>query len=327
MGYWENKFKEHFSKIENRIFVYSLISNLLFGHFTTGEKRKKLNNVDFYLKNFFPLIEELYFQKLDYQTSIFPTFISYDRGKNFAFRSEKKPDKEEVYRIIYLMLTGIYIPSSNLLISMDSSEESLWESFTKHLKKEENAVVIKDPKNDLPAGINYRFIYEYLKFKGFPLGYPHIFTFAFLNFFVVWWLKEKEKIKISDPFTIGKELTKKGLSDDVNLIVFYFSKEAGNKVYFFSKLNSFIIKWYGDYLLSSEDKDLILPNFLSNFLIFDKKYKDLSFHTMEKFVYYLLQGYVNGELLDKLIRLKVDHSLKTSRKPLFLTDKFYEKLR
>jgi hypothetical protein len=79
------------------------------------------------------------------------------------------------------------------------------------------------------------------------------------------------------------------------------------------KLKEFILKWYKKYLEDEEETPYIVK-FIFSLYIADEQYKDLSASLLNKFLYYFLNGYVNGELLDKLVNLKIFYELREQRR-------------
>lgn len=330
MGYWENKFKEFFKEEINKNFAYPIFSRFLFGQITGGEKRKKLNDINYYRKHFFDLIEELY--ELDeglkeYTASFFPTLIAPKQAENFYLRNERKPDKEELYCYLYLISSGIYT-NNGFLINLLTEKEEGWESFVKKLKNEEAAIFIKK-ENNYPNGLKKEFLMKYLYVKiNFPPITKNIFIFILINFFVVWWLKEKNKITISSLDDLDKKLEKAGIDKTATLVLFDYSGREKKKVFFYPRINKFIEQWYFDYLKTGDKKHIFLPKFLSNFLINDKQFKDLSLSYLDKFLYYLLRGHINGEILDKLINLRIKYNFKNKiYYPILGADKFYASIK
>lgn len=328
MGYWEEKFRNYFQSRANKLYARSILMTL-FGHYTTDKEVKdKFSDIESYLNSFFDFIEYLYFRKRLYQTGLFPTLVTVEKGVNFYLKGEKELDREEAFQMIYLLLTGVFISKNKVIVNLLSSNEEGWRRFVDLLRREE-AAVVKDDQNGGITGIDYNFIYKFLGVKEFPIDYPNIFVFSFINFFVRWWFKEKNRVKVSDIFELSKEIENKGLDDSTVLVYIQVPKKAGRRVYFFSKVNRFLTQWYGKYLLSGDEKDIFLPRFLSNFVIYDKKYKDKILTSLDKFIYYLLNGKINGELLDKLINFKLSFELSSKGKHdlVISAAKFYENIR
>ncbi|MCM8787735.1 MAG: hypothetical protein NC935_06770 [Candidatus Omnitrophica bacterium] len=332
MGKWELNFREYFKEKSNRIFAYRIFSDFLFSQIRgKAEKRKKLDNRDYYINNFFDLIDFLYedlIKMKNYSTTIFPTLISIKEAENFYFINEKQPEREEIFYYLYLLSTSIYTYRGNrYLINLISDNKKGWESFISEIKKEEAGIFIINKESSPISidGLNTSKINSYLNSKiPFSLKSRNVFIFALINFFVVWWLKERRKIIITSLEDLDKKLKDENIDDSATLVLFDFSGNEKKKIYFYPRLNKFIEKWYFDYLKSQDDKDIFLPKFLANFIIYDKKYQNLSTNYLDKFLYYLLKDQVNGELLDKLINLHINYNFKEKKfLPIREANKFY----
>lgn len=309
MGKWETKFKKFFEKESNKNYAYPIFSSFIFGQLrgsSGGKIREILDNPESYLKNFFQLFEDLA-QKKEYTASIFPTIISSKEAINFFLPGEKKPNREEVFQYLYLVSTGIY--HRNIIINLITEKENKWESFLSKLKSEESFIILTKNENQqskkpsISVEINFNTLKKYIgcNIPFIPLE-RNIFLLTIINFFVVWWLKEKNKIKINSLEEIGKVLTSKiGLSDNAVLIVFEKRRNEKTKVFFYPRLSRFIQKWYSEYLKTGKEEDNYLPKFLFSLVDFDD---ERSINYLDKFLYFLFRGNVNGEILEKLLNLK-----------------------
>ncbi|MEM3473832.1 MAG: hypothetical protein QW735_04515 [archaeon] len=310
MGKWETKFKEFFEKESNKNYAYPIFSSFIFGQLrgsSGGKIREILNNPESYKKNFFQIFEDLILKE-EYTSSIFPTLISPKEASNFFLREEKRPNREEVFRYLYLVSTGIY--HRNIIINLITEEEDKWENFLSKLKSEEAFIILKVNENQqskkpsISVETNLNTLKKHLgcNIPFIPLQ-RNIFLLAIINFFVVGWLKEKAKIEISSLEEIGKVLASKiGISDDAVLVVFEKRGNEKAKVFFYPRLSRFIQKWYSDSLTTGEEKNNYLPRFLFSLVDFDD---DRSIEYLDKFLYFLFRGNVNGEILEKLLNQKI----------------------
>lgn len=329
MGKWETKFKEFFEKESNKNYAYPIFSSFIFGQIKHGEIREILNDPESYKQNFFQIFED-FAKKKEYSASIFPTLIAPKEASNFFLEGEKKPEREEIFRFLYLISTGIY--HSNMVINLITKEEDKWEDFLSQLKSEASLIILND--NRQVKGINLNILKEKLGInipliplvRNIFLFMRNIFLFTLINFFVVWWLEEKNKIQIDSLEEIGKELIKIGISNDAVLVLFEKPRGEKTKVFFYPRLNRFIQKWYLDYLTTMNDENNYLPKFLFSLLDFSD---ERSIDYLDKFLYFLLRGNANGEILDKLLNLKIKRNidLRKSKKqiyPILKTSKFFE---
>ncbi|MFH8120206.1 MAG: hypothetical protein QXS37_05380, partial [Candidatus Aenigmatarchaeota archaeon] len=296
MGKWETKFKEFFKKESNKNYAYPIFSSFIFGQIKHGEIRRILNEPESYKQNFFQIFEDLA-KKKEYSASIFPTLIAPKEASNFFLGGEKKPDREEIFRFLYLISTGIY--HSNIVINLITKEEDKWEDFLSQLKSEASLIILNE--NRQLKGINLNILKEKLGINiPLILLVRNIFLFTLINFFVVWWLEEKNKIQIDSLEEIGKELIKIGISDDAVLVLFEKPRGEKTKVFFYPRLSRFIQKWYSEYLLTAKEENNYLPKFLFSLVDFDD---ERSIKYLDKFLYFLFRGNVNGEILEKLLTL------------------------
>lgn len=320
MGEWEAKFREFFKNDTEKRYARDIVKKL-FGQFTTGELAEKMKKMyeDSYEKNFFSIFDtfaENIENKKEYSASIFPTLISPDKGANFFLKNEKKPDREELFYFFYLLATGIFC--DKYIINLDTNSDA-WYSFLQKLKREESFIFSKNKEGvKYNQGIRTDILSSYLspsiKYIPRPIT-SNMFVFMMINFYVIWWLQENYDLKIKDEFALPEYLEDIGIDDTATLYIFeYASKDRNarekNKIYIYPKINKFINQWYAKYLSSHNEDDLFLPKFLSSFLINDDQFKDKLLKYLDKFLYYLLRGHVNGKLLDQLVNLKIDLYLK-----------------
>jgi hypothetical protein len=80
------------------------------------------------------------------------------------------------------------------------------------------------------------------------------------------------------------------------------------------RLKDFVIKWYENFLAGKEEHAYFL-SFLSSIYVNHKNYRKVADPLMNKFFYYLLRGYVNGELLGDIVNLKIKYELKENKRP------------
>jgi hypothetical protein len=115
-----------------------------------------------------------------------------------------------------------------------------------------------------------------------------------------------------------------GVDDSISLVFFNIPKQK-KEMHIFPRLKDFIVKWYYDYLTGAEDVDLLF--FLSSLYVTDKDYQKISDAVMNKFIYYLLRGYINGELLTDIISIKIRYELKDKKRGIYPIQRVREILR
>jgi len=229
--------------------------------------------------------------KEGYNTMIVPSMISIDQAPNFYLFKEK-PKEEEPYWWLYHLLTGIHF--RDIVVNIVNISEELRKEFREFLINENFIILGKGEGLDVKEIISKagnKNIKDCLD-KEFVVGFLLLSYFAkFLSF-----QKEKE-IKWSE------------IGDDTSLLVFVLHKQK-KRIYIFPRLNLMISKWYEDLFTTNEP--VIVPkisNFVFSLYVKDKKYREESKYLLNKFLYYFLSGYVNGDTLCKALEIKANYEL------------------
>lgn len=238
-----------------------------------------------------------------YEAWFLPTVISPEKASNFYIGKES-PTPEEIYKFLYLLISGIY--RDQYIVNLDNADEKVVSDFREDLIKEKKAIILSGGKE----GINIKKVLNDLGIKVSPVLTEFIFTFIIVSYFV-YWIKTSKKKEWSERWKeIGLDSTLEtlGITDDTTLVIFSVPKQK-KEVYYVPKLKEFILKWYKKYLEDEEETPYIVK-FIFSLYIADEQYRDLSASLLNKFLYYFLNGYVNGELLDKLVNLKIFYELR-----------------
>ncbi|MEM5882487.1 MAG: hypothetical protein QXS69_03440 [Candidatus Aenigmatarchaeota archaeon] len=268
------------------------------------------NNI---LNIFEALIDKSVGEDKKYDASLIPTIISIDNAPNFYIGKES-PTEEEVYRFLYLIISGIY--RGSYIVNLDNVNEKIRDNFRNYLINEKILIL---PSEKEEGGIDLRKMMNSMGIKVIPYLDKFIYSFILLSSFVVWlrkvYFKKEEWIKKTREIGVPSMLEEIGINEDVTLVVCYLPKHK-KEIYFFPRLKSLISKWYGDYLIGKEDSPFMV-DFIFSTYVSDKDYRELSSSLLNKFLYYFLNGYVNGELLSKLINLKISYELKKKTKQIY----------
>lgn len=277
------------------------------------------------IRNIFKsIIERCVNEDKKYDASLIPTIISPELAPNF-YLGKENPTLDEVYKFLYLIISGIY--NGEYVINLDNVDEKIRNDFKNYLINEKILIFPSDKER---GGIDIKKLMNNLGIKVLPNLKEFIFSFLIICSFVSWirktsfvesWIKQAKGLEIP---SLLEEL---GIRDDVTLVIFYLPRQK-KEIYFIPKLKSFISKWYGDYLAGKEDYPFIV-RFIFSTYVSDKQYRKLSSSLLNKFLYYFLNGHVNGELLDKLITLKISYELKQKRRKVYgfgEAKKFFSKL-
>jgi len=237
-----------------------------------------------------------------YNAMVVPFMISIDQAPNF-YVFEERPTEEELYWWLYHLLSGVHY--GDIVINIANIPEETRKKFREFLVEEKFLIV---------GSINGMNIREILLRIGAPqlskeyLKEEFILGLLFLSYFARFWILQKGRENVEE----FKNKLKHLISDDASLLVFILSREK-KRVYMFPRLGSLIVKWYDD--LFSADISVVprISSFLFSFYIREKEYAKLAASLLNKFLYYFLSGYVNGEILCKLVELKISYELKKGK--------------
>jgi hypothetical protein len=253
-------------------------------------------------------------KKKRYVAHIFPTIISPEQAPNFYIGKEI-PTGEEIYRFFYLIISGIY--KGPYIINIDNVDEKIRNEFRNYLIREE-LLILPGKKGE---GVNIKKILNDLGIQiALQLDKSNEFIYSFIIFsaFASWIKKMEERenlIKEIEEFGLSSMLEKVGINDDATLIIFYIPRQK-KEMYAIPKIKNLLLTWYGDYLKGKEDYPSVVKFIFSNY-VSDKQYRELSASLLNKFLYYFLNGYVNGELLNKLVNTKIYYELGKKSKGIY----------
>jgi hypothetical protein len=118
------------------------------------------------------------------------------------------------------------------------------------------------------------------------------------------------------------------ISDDTTLILFQLGREK-KEIHYFSKLTSFVRRWFKDYIERREDRPSLVT-FLDSITTTSPSNKNLKLISSlrEKLIFHLLKhNSINGELLSQLVTIRINDDMK-SQKPygIFGAKQFFAKL-
>ncbi len=282
---------------DDRRMVRSILLKLTSQFVQPGKARELRTIVQQSTQNLKVAIENFsqYFEERGYSASIVPTMLSSSEASNFRiFRP--KLSANEVVQLWLSTLSGIQ--HGNFVISLENVDESTYLHFRNRLRQ---SGVILDPKS---SGGSYRLNERELRRSyggSLPLQEASILGFAFLNYLA--YFEKKGRGKLEDIFDAWK------LNDTSMLIISYLPPRGEKgEIRIYSKLHIFFTKWYTKYF-EKEDEIPYLGSFISSLYIPDPNYRNISRSLLDKFVHYLLHGNINGELLDKIVTLKITASL------------------
>jgi hypothetical protein len=257
------------------------------------------------------LIEKCVKEDKEFDSSLLPTVISPQQAPNFYIGKEI-PEEEEIYRFLYLILSGIY--KGPYIINIDNVDEKIRNEFRSYLIREEK-LILPGKKGE---GVNIKKILSDLGVQVAPQLDEFIYSFVIFSAFASWIKKIEERenlIKEIEELGLTSMLEKIGINDDATLIIFYIPRKK-KEMYIIPKIKNLLLTWYEDYLKSKEDYPSVVKFIFSNY-VSDKQYRKLSASLLNKFLYYFLNGYVNGELLNKLVNTKIYYELRKKSKGIY----------
>ena len=238
-----------------------------------------------------------------YSSLVVPTIIGVDQAPNF-YITEEKPREDELWWWLYHLLTGVHCRYFDprrreehfYVLNLANVPKEIGEEFREYLINE-NFLILGER-----SGLNINEMLSRLEVPKGILLKEFILGFIFLSYFAKFWKDWKEREKVAK--MRGKEIPK--ITDEALLLIFVLPRQK-KKVYVFPKLKRIMLRWYGEF---SEREIPKISKFIFSFYAADKDYKEESASLLNKFLYYFLQDYVNGELLAKLIELKINYELK-----------------
>jgi len=251
----------------------------------------------------FPLLNALVkSQEKGYSTLIFPTIISSGRAPNFYLVGEKDtPQKEEVWKMLYLLLTSVQLRDTLLNLDHVAKEGRMrWRQWLM-------------PES---ASASFRRIISELKLRSRNIGPFYLSLLA-----IAYWVY-RMKLSISGPSKsrgiLQKEwmdkLRQYGFGNDTVLVAFCMGR-GKKEVHYFTRLSQFIIEWFKDYIEGRGERQPLIT-FLDSLtsISSNRTNAELVSEVREKFVFHLLKYHeVNGELLAQLVELRVQDALNSKR--------------
>jgi hypothetical protein len=250
-------------------------------------------------------------KKKRYVAHIFPTIISPEQAPNFYIGKEI-PTEEEIYRFFYLIISGIY--KGPYVINIDNVDGKVRNEFRSYLINEE-LLILPGKEGE---GVNIPKILSDLGIQVAPKLDEFIYSFVIFSAFASWIKKVEERrnlIKEIEELGLSSMLEKIGINDDATLIIFYIPRQK-KEMYVIPKIKNLLLTWYEDYLKGKESYPSVVKFIFSTY-VSDKQYRELSTSLLNKFLYYFLNGYVNGELLNKLVNTKIYYELGKRSKGIY----------
>lgn len=306
------KLNEYLRKEVHRISA-SAIFDRLTRQCTAGkikEIKKKIRGGELeYLQQGIEYIKNSILGKREFIAYLVPTVVSYEKARSFLFSSEKEPTEEDVYNWLYLLLTGMYgISQRNLfVVNLLNVREEMKSKFFKGLVHD--GIFI--PKK---GGMDLKRLSAICQ-GPMPFIGEHTFAFLYLNYFINFCKEriqeESEKYDLQK-WGLAGLLDDLGVTNETTLLSIEIpSRGEKSKMYFVPKVAEFATRWYSEFFSNPDIKYPQLGRFISSLYVIHPQYREFSAGLLNKFLYYLPHGRVNGELLEKLIRFKATYVMET----------------
>ncbi len=308
---YKKELEKFLEKESNREYSAKILYKLT-SQMTVGEiaeiKKSSSNFVDNIEKTISIIVKRAY--EKGYSASFIPTVISFDNAPNFYIGKEYNPTDIEIYRFLYLLLTGLY--SGNYIFNIDNISRSTLDDFREYLINEKLMIFSFKDRN----GIDDKKLRREIKYK-IPyteFAFTILMLFKFCN-----WIKYithkntgyKEKLEeLGLQSFLEEEI---GVGDDATLVIFNIELRGKRSMYFFPRMTSLISRWFSEYILNHKKELPSIIRFIFSTYVSGKKYGDKSRSLIDKFLFYFLNGYVNGEIIDNMITMKISYELSKKR--------------
>jgi hypothetical protein len=255
-----------------------------------------------------------YCSNTPYDTRLFPTIIGRVSGPNLWIEGERdKPSLQESWKSIYLLLSSINV--NNILISIDNLSMEGRDAWRTQLQSEN------------PLQFHHTITNELNIHSRFTNWSPSFIVLLVVSYFV-----HRVRGQIGESEWGGERFTEIlqqefGFTDHTTLVVFSdFLGRQKKEVNYYSKLVSFINRWFGDFISGKEDR-LSLLTFLDSVASVSSSTKKLRMMSSvrEKLIFELLKfGKINGSLLSKLIDMRLQEDLKGKQFQIAAARGFYK---
>ncbi len=229
----------------------------------------------------------------EYKASVVPTMVSWNKGRGLWIKNVEPSSIEKGY-FAYMVTTGLgYRPHREAIVivnfigDMDlESKAKLWQYI---FRREDIGSPLRPNWKVISSG---SFDYDIpLNVEGKPLSY--VFATAIL----IQYAKFLGQTQALDP------------DADLSMVVLTVGRSIPNELQVFTRINRLVGHWFDDVINNKGRGSSGFGRFVGSLYISDMKYRDKSVSMLNKFLHSFLNGQVSGELLDKLINLRVTYML------------------
>jgi len=254
--------------------------------------------------------------KKEYSSSIWPTLLKFSEASNFKIH-KLSPTVDDMLNLWYALLSGL--PHRDMIINLLNVDEDTLEEFRGKLASQDLFLRAKPElkEDDIRSSFDNRVLPTW--------GHPTVLAFSVLNY-IAYRAKQEVRETKEGFLDISKFLEHWQIGDKSTMLVVHIPPRGGKSdVRIYSRLGLFLNKWYSDFF-QSEDRCPSFGLFVSSLYTFHKDYRDLSASLLEKFLHHLLDGYVSGELLNKLVMIKTEAFIKEKRGGISRAKSFFSKI-
>lgn len=234
-------------------------------------------------------------RKRFYSYSLYPSNIKPEEAPNLHLFRVAPRDLNEAFMYLYPVVTGIKY--GNYVVNLSGGIRDIIRMFKTYLIYDViNLMNLEwSELKKLSEKINSR-LGRWMNLK---LSNSEFYVaFKIINYFCIW-MKESGAYK-------GIELP-----DNVMLLIYNYRRGRGG-VHTIPRLGSFIRRWYGDFLADEDRERPRIEGFIDSLITRFKdpvknkfKVDERTESLINKFLYYFVNGHVNGELLNELMNIKV----------------------
>jgi len=253
---------------------------------------------------FYAFLEELAGEE-NYSTFLFPAIQQRESAPNFYVPGENDIASEnEKWKSIYLIFSAVRV--GNTLLNLDNVDDNARKHWRQKLHSENPAQFYSEVRTEFR-----------LASRGFG---PFFTSLLAYGYFIAKVRDEEVKSrKISGPYGLSEiilDLNRDyGFNRNSTLIIISGGPREKKKMYYFSSLVPLLSRWFEGFIEGRERTPAILSFVDAISATEGKATHDLAVDLREKLSYYLFRyNRVNGEVLGKLVELKVDTTLSSRGK-------------
>ncbi|MEM3420694.1 MAG: hypothetical protein QW835_05665 [Candidatus Hadarchaeum sp.] len=316
---YKEQLKEYLQKHTNRKIAAAIFKSITSQYkkkTEIGRLREKASSNPSELMYAIEGLKEKILKDKEFSASVVPTVISSGEARNLLFSNEKEPTEESVYFWLSTLLTGF--ASGSAVVNLINVDERAKEDFRDDLIGRKVIIEGKVDREKL-QNISGRLPFT-----------EYTFAFELLNYFMFWCrtklmeLQDRKQLEKWRRIGIIENLPQLiGVRDDTALVVYWIPRREKRKAEFIPRIRDFTVRWYSDFLENFKIEQPPLGKFLSSLYVPGSKESGI---TLDKFIFYLLRGEINGELIEELVNSKAEGLTRRKPSPILWAEYFFSKL-